>query len=284
MSDDSTLPPPAHPDTSATQPDAQPGTQPGTVWWKKWWVITIAVVVMLSVIAGLTGGSDDAADATPPATTSDERADTTDTTEPAATTTDAPTTTVEATTTTTEPAPTTTAAPEPPFVIAGSGDAVQPFTIPGGDTIGIATISYDGSGNFAVWALDANLEQVDLLVNEIGSYQGTVLLPTEGSAALEITASGNWVVEVKQLAASQAWDGTVAGRGDNVLVYLGDTGIAAVTHNGESNFSMFSYPLTGNGFADLLVNEIGPYAGSVRFPGPALVEISADGDWAITVE
>jgi hypothetical protein len=32
------------------------------------------------------------------------------------------------------------------------------------------------------------------------------------------------------------------------------------------------------------VNEIGNYTGSVRFPGPALIEITANGDWTISLE
>ena len=69
---------------------------------------------------------------------------------------------------------------------------------------------------------------------------------------------------------------------DDALIYQGPTGVAAITHNGASNFAVKSYA-EGSTFPDLLVNEIGNYSGSVRFPGPAVVDLTADGDWTITV-
>jgi len=283
MSDGPTLPPPGTP----VLPGDPTPDEPAKAWWKKWWVIAIAVLFVLVILGGIFGSEDDsdtaetasASTSEPVATDAPEVTDGPSTTE-AATTTEAPPTTPAPTAPPTTPAPTT---PAPPFVIQGTGDSVQEITIPDGGQTGIATITHDGSGNFAVWALDSGLQQVDLLVNEIGSYQGTVLLPADGATALEITAGGNWIVEVKQVASAQTWDGTISGRGDNVVIYLGDTGVAEITHNGESNFSVFSYPISDDGFADLLINEIGPYSGSVRFPGPALIEISADGDWSITL-
>jgi hypothetical protein len=100
-------------------------------------------------------------------------------------------------------------------LVQGQGDSVQQIAIPDGGSSGIATISHDGGSNFAIWALDASLQQLDLLVNTIGTYQGTVLLPAEGTTALEIKADGNWTIEVKQIAAAEQWTDAIAGRGDN---------------------------------------------------------------------
>ena len=47
-------------------------------------------------------------------------------------------------------------------------------------------------------ALDSGLQSLDLLVNTIGNYSGTVLLP-EGTASLEIKADGQWQGEIKPL-------------------------------------------------------------------------------------
>lgn len=58
-----------------------------------------------------------------------------------------------------------------------------------------ATISHQGTSNFAVWALDANLNRRDLLVNEIGAYTGTVRVE-RGTAGLEINADGSWTVTI----------------------------------------------------------------------------------------
>ncbi len=127
--------------------------------------------------------------------------------------------------------------------------------------------------------MDANLEPLGLLVNEIGSYQGTVLL-ADATVNLEITASGGWTVTVLPLESARSWiEGGITGQGDDVVFYIGSTTAAAITHDGESNFAVIAH---GASDRDLLVNEIGPYNGTVRLPGPSFVEITADGAWSIT--
>ena len=73
---------------------------------------------------------------------------------------------------------------------------------------------------------------------------------------------------VKGVRSALSWDGTVAGRGDDVLIYLGDTAAAAdVEYSGDSEFAVASHPMGTAGEGEVLVDEIGPYSGSVRFPG-----------------
>jgi hypothetical protein len=72
-----------------------------------------------------------------------------------------------------------------------------------------------------VWELDADLAQVDLLVNTIGNYTGSVLVNlTEGvtTSSLEITADGNWRVEVKPREDARRFDASIDGTGDDVVV------------------------------------------------------------------
>ena len=57
----------------------------------------------------------------------------------------------------------------------------------------LATFSYAGNGNFAVWS-DGQSGR-DLLVNEIGTYSGTVLVPPD-AAILEIDADVKWSASV----------------------------------------------------------------------------------------
>jgi hypothetical protein len=173
---------------------------------------------------------------------------------------------------------TTTAAPPQQF--SGTGDFVQPIALPG--DLGIATIAHTGTSNFSVTALDSSLNPQGLLVNVIGNYSGTVLVPAN-TTNLQITADGPWTIDVKPTTAARPFDGkSVAGHGDDVVSYPGATGVAAITHVGQSNFVVSSYK-QGSTSPDLLVNVIGNYTGSVPFPGPALVTVSADGDWTITV-
>jgi hypothetical protein len=69
---------------------------------------------------------------------------------------------------------------------SGSGDQVL-FIDTGA---GRLTLTHDGSSNFAVFAYSNTR---DLLVNEIGAYEGTVRLPD--AVALEIVADGNWTTQ-----------------------------------------------------------------------------------------
>ncbi len=181
-------------------------------------------------------------------------------------------------------------APEPVTVPAdkayqGSGDSVISIELPDGpDTAAVATISHVGSSNFVVWALDSNMEQLDLLVNEIGNYDGTVLLNLSGNTptSLEIQADGPWTVTLRSILSLREFAGaTATGAGDDVLVYRGGAGVASVTHDGSSNFVVWNY----GDRSDLVVNEIGQYTGDVRWSsGPSVVAVSADGNWSITVK
>lgn len=77
------------------------------------------------------------------------------------------------------------------FPVSGSGDDVLLVSNPAD----VATLSHDGKSNFAVWAATDN-SGVDLVVNEIGRYNGTVILPYDSGAMLiAITADGNWTLK-----------------------------------------------------------------------------------------
>lgn len=73
----------------------------------------------------------------------------------------------------------------------GSTDAVRAVSVPEARQI---RLTHSGSGSFAVIARDANGEYLKLLANEIGSYDGTAVVPT-GTAYLEITADGAWTTQ-----------------------------------------------------------------------------------------
>ena len=169
-------------------------------------------------------------------------------------------------------------------VYSGFGDSVIQVALPDGpDSAGVGTLTHDGSSNFAVWSLDTNMAQLDLLVNTIGSYQGTVPLDLrqgDQTTALEITADGNWTVTLHSLQAVRTVTGTTAGVGDDVFWYSGKPAAAQLTNDGDSNFAVWSYGES----SDLLVNEIGPYSGTVRWPGGTnLVVVNAVGNWGVTL-
>jgi hypothetical protein len=80
-----------------------------------------------------------------------------------------------------------------PGTFDGAGDNVLRLN---GFTLGTATITANqNDDNFVVQAYDQDLNYLDLLVNEIGAYSGTVILP-RGTAYLVFTAAGPWSIQV----------------------------------------------------------------------------------------
>lgn len=274
-------PPPPGPPSSPPPPGVDPyGNAPGpppepTPWWKKRWVvITAATLVVLFVIGTLASPSDDSEETADQVetTTTESVATRTETTKPPAP--KASTTTLAPTTTTTIPPttapPTTVPAPPASIVKEGVGDDVLQVEVPGGDSSVLVYAKHSGQSNFAVKT------DSDLLVNEIGSYEGVTYLD-DATGLMEISADGPWRIEFRSTDIARPFaGGKIDGRGDDVLWVSGGGQIASMSHTGESNFAVKTTD-------DLLVNEIGAYNGRVRWPGSGLVVITADGNWTIDV-
>ncbi|MEU2613100.1 hypothetical protein ABZ570_16190 [Micromonospora sp. NPDC007271] len=180
---------------------------------------------------------------------------------------------------TTEPAPTTAAPTPKPKVIKGRGDDL--VRIPELADLAVVKFTCKCTSN-TVLKSDGD----GLLVNEIGSYSGKRWINLEDGSLttqFEIEASGSWTLTIGTVAqmASKFPTGKASGKGDDVLVLGGDATAAKITHRrGSSNFVVYAYSLeTGEG--GLLVNEIGGYSGVRPLSAPALVQITADGNWTI---
>lgn len=163
--------------------------------------------------------------------------------------------------------------------VTGNGDDVV-SDISVGDGIYRVHFIHSGRRNFVVRSYDANNER-DLLVNEIGNYDGYVLLYGDQPYSFEVTADGKWSYTIERL--DKTSDTSFAGKGDYV------TGICSLTsgayrfvHDGDSNFAVKIYTTEGR---DLLVNEIGSYDGKKMITIPAgsyaFFTITADGNWSI---
>jgi len=165
-------------------------------------------------------------------------------------------TTMPASTTTTLPPPTTDAATPAPTVYEGSGDTVVSVEKPDPGAPAVAQITNSGSCNFVVWSLDSNRERADLLINTIGSYEGVVAVDTDRDAAraLEITSDGSWRVELHSASDARRVGAVADGTGDDVVTYVGDAGVATLSHSGVDNFVIWWFGSDGR---ELLVNEIG---------------------------
>lgn len=167
-----------------------------------------------------------------------------------------------------------------PLTQEGTGDTL--IELP--STAGLVTASHNGSANFIVQVLDANNQSTgELLVNTIGAYSGQTAFGLNAfgeGARLQITADGAWSLQIAPLA--DAPELAPSGAGDAVFLYSGDAGALAITHDGQANFIVMEH--TDSMYSmGLLVNEIGPYSGTVPLTaGPSVVTVMADGAWTLS--
>ena len=182
----------------------------------------------------------------------------------------------------TEPAPEPDPEPEPEpeptqpaLEFSGRGDKILQFD----SGPFVATITHRGTSNFAVWAINDQLDNVGLLVNQIGSYSGDVLGSSDAYGGLRIEADGRWTVSVVPVSQAPTRSGNVQGKGDAVFFWTGpNRTVAQITHDGSSNFAVWLFTSSGR---DLLINDIGPYSGE-QIIEDGIFEITADGAWSIT--
>ena len=182
--------------------------------------------------------------------------------------------------------------PPPPgdfqaFTINGRGNDVIDVTVPG-DAPALIDLTHDGSSNFIVWSLDGGFGLLELLVNEIGPYNGRRGLNTgwfsfgglDPVRHLDIDADGDWTLTVRPMSQARSMTGSLNGQGDEVVRYQAGTSMHS-THNGSSNFIIWSLESSG-ALGDLIVNEIGPYDATDLVPaGTAFLDIRADGNWTL---
>ena len=205
-----------------------------------------------------------------------------------------------------EVTPTPTEEPQPQIEepesqsLQGAGQEVSdPVVLEEGLTI--FRMTHDGASNFAIWLLNQETgEQLELLVNEIGSFDGAkaVGIVDPGNYVLDVSADGNWSVTAEQPRPADAPGPpqTFDGLGQSVSApFTLNEGLASFTlfHDGSSNFAIWLIDAQGN-LVELLVNEIGPFDGSkavsvtddllAASPGIHFLDIAADGNWTVTVE
>lgn len=176
-------------------------------------------------------------------------------------------------------------AKEQALKLNGTGDTVtSKFSLENGFVIINAT--HQGSRNFAVKLLDANANSVELVVNEIGNYNGSkVYSVSAGEYLYEVTAGGSWSINMSQeIPENVSPEGTVSGKGDSVVFMEISAGAKTVsfTHDGQSNFAVKANDSV------LLANEIGSYKGSkvqkINDNSIYFFDITADGNWTMTFE
>jgi hypothetical protein len=181
-----------------------------------------------------------------------------------------------------EPTPAPTPPPKPK-TYTGTGDDVVTIAKP---TDGAAILTFKCPRCSENTVVKTNGED-SLLVNTIGTYSGSHLIDSSsGSNTTELTinAVGAWTLTLSGLdQAAQSSGKPISGKGDTVLHITGNTTKAAITITGNENFVVRTFPEEG-GSADLAVNTIGSYKGTVPLATPAYVQISSNGAWTVTPE
>lgn len=261
--------------------------RPARPWWKRKWGIAAIVFAVLLIIGGVSNALDprSAASSSPSPTSAalfvSASPGETPRITPSATATAQP---IDATTP--EPTDQPTAKPTPiPAILktSGRGDKVVKFAVQ--DAPVFAKITEKGSSNFTVISY-ADTTYGDLLVNEIGSFSGTVYVAPVINR-LKVTSNGSWTIEIRPIESARSWDGTAAltGKGDGVVLLTGGAGgITTIKNKSSSNFAVIAYSPEGD-YLDLLVNEIGSYSGEVILPDadPMVLSIQAvGGTWSMS--
>jgi cytoskeletal protein RodZ len=178
--------------------------------------------------------------------------------------------------------PTATPVPAQPVVLQGVGQSVtDEMAVPG--VFNRIEAQHNGSSNFQVSAYESD-GNVEYLINEIGSYNGAVLLYTESNVFFEITADGEWSLSIQELVMHDTPLDSLSGSGDWVTDVFVPSHSGATpyrfTHDGSSNFQVSLWCAGG---VDFVQNEIGSVDNQVVVDigeAPCFWEIHADGNWS----
>jgi len=171
---------------------------------------------------------------------------------------------------------------------SGSGEEVRRnISIEGGLTV--VRASHSGESNFQV-SLANDSEFDDNFINVIGDFDGAQAELIEGGEyILDVNADGNWDIDILQPRSGQgdSLPASFSGNGPEVVgpVQFAGTGVATGDHDGESNFQVQTYPMTGS-FGESVFNEIGSFSGETTFSFDEIgwVDVNASGNWSVEFE
>ena len=173
---------------------------------------------------------------------------------------------------------------------SGSGDDLVDLSKPDEGLPALLVVQGNAAGrHFAVVARDKDGGRIGALVNTTEPYTGFVpvdLPPTTTTTLLEISASGNWQIQVYSIGSSPTVDvpGMFEGDSDSVLWMTGEASRATIQGNPDgSHFAVVAYDGRGARLG-AIVNTTDPYSGTVLVPrGTLLLEVTAVGSWQVEV-
>jgi hypothetical protein len=170
------------------------------------------------------------------------------------------------------PEPEPTEAPQPEIkTYSGRGDDVIKFKKAITEPMLVVTSWSGPDDNNTIYTYDSDGNEGDLLVNTIGSYNGTNVInihKDENVKALKIEGSGSWKIALKPINEATAWDGkgTFSGQSDDVInvsgVFDGMDSMKFKSTKTEGNVTVYG---VGDD-EDLIVNEIGNFLARTLCP------------------
>lgn len=168
---------------------------------------------------------------------------------------------------------------------AGSGSATIDLsaTLP----TGIVRMTFADGGHHRVEALDASGAADELLLDQPGSYRGTVLFEGELTAptrSLRITATGAWTIEVLDVRHAPEFGSSKSGTSDAVFLYGGDSSEVVAQYSGDDTFVAWELAQEQGVYDPYLVVEMGAgtQVGPIG-PGPSILNVYATDDWSLAL-
>jgi hypothetical protein len=177
--------------------------------------------------------------------------------------------------------------------LSGKGDqASRQFTLRAG--LSTWQVKHEGRSNVQVALLNQDGRQVDMPVNEIGRFQGTlaVRVAKAGDNLLNVKADGKWSVTIRQPRpdAGEAKPVAKEGKGPDVPVFVAlskGLSVFKVTHAGDGVFRVKLFDREGK-LVQQVFAHIGRYEGSKAVSldkeGIYALGIYANGGWTLKIE
>jgi len=165
---------------------------------------------------------------------------------------------------------------------SGFGDGVA--ILPRAGVPCLAEITHTGAGDFAVWGVDAFGDYTRAYVDVVGDFEGTVttLLEYDEVETLAVEADGVWTVTFTPMTQTPCATSGSSFTG-SCVAYIDAAGLdqLAFEHTGDGDFTVWAIGLDES--HELLVDETGPYSGTVAWGDPQCVLIvTATGEWTVT--
>ena len=170
--------------------------------------------------------------------------------------------------------------------VDGTGPATVALPASAGPTA-IVHAQYRGNDAFVVRSVDAQGDDIAVLAQSLGPYDGTfgvgfVDRRTDPTTGLRVDTTGPWHLDIADASLAPELTGAgVSGHGDAVLAYKGPETTAHVIYPGTSAFAISTY---AGGTYSVLARAVGPYDRQITLPaGPAFVSVTAAGDWSMSL-